>query len=368
MSIEQPVYNIGQQLCEGRYIIQKGLAEGGMQQVFLADDIVVGRQVVIKVPKIHSAQKRFERSAMLSALVNHPNTTRTYDHFKDPRRQHLVEEYVEGFDLSILLKRVPLPDVHVCAFIFHQLARGLQAVARPNIVHRDLKPSNIMLEGGLQLKGVKITDFGVATMADEEITLAVEGGNASLSASKTAIGAIPYMAPEVVDDPKSRLLASDIWSIGAIGFELLTGVKPYGQGLRATARILEAKPPLLPETMPKTEPFATLIRELYGLLLLCLAKDPAARPSASVLVQHCGKLCYIPPTDRRIGTVKSYPARTYGFIRPEQWGNKEALFHQDSVYGEKPTLGEQIWYQPWPGEPADRAHPVVRISPEDGTL
>jgi len=363
--IEQPIYPDDQSLGDGRYQIQRGIDEGGMQQVFLAQDTLLGRDVVIKVPKNRSGLKRFERSARLSAKVNHANTTRTYDYFIENERPHLVEEFVDGMDLSSFLKRMTLVDPHTCAYIFHQLARGLQAVARPGLVHRDLKPSNIMIKGALNLTGVKITDFGVADMADAEILEAVEGGSASLSASKTAIGAIPYMAPEVVDDPQSRVQASDVWSIGAIGYELLTGLKPFGQGLRATARILEAKAPPLPATLPQNEPFATLTREIYGLLLQCLAKEVSARPGAQTLVQLCGRLCYAPPFGRRVGTVKGFPARTFGFIRPSNMLSKDAMFHLDSVYGEKPEPLDKVWYRSWPGEPADRAHPVVRLKNED---
>lgn len=363
--IEQPIYPDGQSLGDSRYCNLRGLAEGGMQQVFRATDTRLGRDVVIKVPKNNSGLKRFDRSARLSAKVNHPNTTRTYDYFTENDRLHLVEEFVDGMDLSKFLKRFSLVDPHTCAYILHQLARGLQAVARPGVVHRDLKPNNIMIEGGLGLKGLKITDFGVADMAGAVIDEAVEGGSASLSASKTAIGAIPYMAPEVIDEPKSRHQASDVWSIGAIGFELLTGTKPFGQGLRATARILEASPPPLPDTLPQNEPFATLTREVYGLLLLCLSKEVSARPSAQALVKLCGRLCYVPPLDRCTGFIKTYPARTYGFIRSSEWGEKDSLFHLDSVYGEKPEVLDNVWYRPWPGEPADRAHPVVRLKDEE---
>lgn len=363
--IDQPIYPDGQSLGDNRYCNIRGFAEGGMQQVFRAKDTLLGRDVVIKVPKNNSGLKRFERSARLSAKVNHPNTTRTYDYFIENGRPHLVEGFVDGIDLSRFLKRFSLVDPHTCAYVFHQLARGLQAVARPGIVHRDLKPSNIIMEGGLRLKGLQITDFGVADMADAEILEAVEGGSASLSASKTAIGAIPYMAPEVIDEPRSRNPASDVWSIGAIGYELLTGTKPFGQGLRATARILEASPPPLPDTLPQDEPFATLIREIYGLLLLCLSKEVSARPSAQALVQLCGRLCYAPPLDRCTGSVKSYPARTFGFIRPSNIGPRDSFFHLSSVYGEKPEVLDTVWYRPWPGEPADRAYPVVRLKDEE---
>jgi len=359
---DQHRYKPDQLLEGGRYSILKFLAEGGMQQVFLAKDTLLGRNLVIKVPKSGSALKRFENSAQLSARVNHPNTTRTYDFFLEDGTPHLVEEFVEGMDLSVLLRWVPQVDPHTTAFIFHHLARGLQAVARPGLVHRDLKPSNVMIEGGLALAGIKITDFGVASMAGDEIAEAVEGGTTSISASRTAIGAIPYMAPEVIDEPKSRRQASDVWAIGAIGYELLTGSKPFGQGLRATARILEAKAPPLLETAVQNEQFATLVRELYGLLLLCLARDFAARPRADALVQMCGRLCYTPPIDRRCGYVKSYPARSFGFISSP--GQKDAFFHVDSVYGSRPEILDRVWYRPWPGDPADRAHPVVRMNKE----
>lgn len=353
-------YTPGHLLEQNRYKIVRYLAAGGMQEVYEAQDRLIGRRLAIKVPISGSGLKRFDRSAILSAKVNHPNTTRTFDYFVVDGTPHLVEELVDGCDLSKVLLQIPAIDPHTAAYIFHHLVRGLQAVARPGLVHRDLKPSNIMIENGLKMSGVKITDFGVASMAGDQIEAAVEGGTTSISASRTAIGALPYMAPEVIDEPKSRIQASDIWSIGAIGFELLTATKPFGQGLRATVKILEAKVPPLPESVGQNIQFGTLARELYGILLLCLSKDPSVRPTADNLLSLCGRLCYQPPTDRLEGRVKSYPNRSFGFISSP--GSKDSFFHVESVFGGRPEIGDRVWYRPWLGQPADRAHPVVLMA------
>ena len=88
--------------------------------------------------------------------------------------------------------------------VFHHLAKGLAASHHADVMHRDLKPNNVMIAGGEYFRGVKITDFGIAKMAEEEIGEAVEGGQESLSASRTALGAIPYMAPEIINGTAER--------------------------------------------------------------------------------------------------------------------------------------------------------------------
>jgi eukaryotic-like serine/threonine-protein kinase len=129
--------------------------------------------------------------------------------------------------------------------VFHHLAKGLAASHHATVVHRDLKPSNIMVVDGELFNEVKITDFGIAKMAEEEL-IAVEGGESSLTASNTAIGALPYMAPEMIKSIRKAGAPADVWSLGAMVFELLSGQKPFGVGYRAVPAIMEAKVPPLP--------------------------------------------------------------------------------------------------------------------------
>ncbi len=214
-----------------------------MQIVYGAMDRVLKREVALKTPKNDSAKKRFRQSAIASARVNHPNVAKTLDYFEENHRQYLVEELIDGTDLDkALLKRIKFLDTYLAARVFHYLAKGLAASHHACVIHRDLKPTNVMVTGGFQLSSIKITDFGIAKMADEEIAEAVEGGGESISASSTVVGALPYMAPEAINTPREVGKPADIWSVGAMMFELLTGMKPFGSGLKAVRKIEEAVP------------------------------------------------------------------------------------------------------------------------------
>lgn len=221
------------------------------------------------------------------------------------------------------------------------------------VVHRDLKPTNVMVTDDFQLNAIKITDFGIAKMADEEIAEAVEGGSDSISASKTVVGALPYMAPEAIDTPRKVCMPADIWSIGAMMYELLTGEKPFGTGLGAVAKILEAKPPEFKPFLTSNPQFASLANDLKRIVLQCLQKDPTSRPSSDALVARCGNLCY--PV---YGVVRRVDYKAYGFIIVD---GVDVFFNMSSVYGERPIEGDRVMLSKFPGGGAERAHPVVKL-------
>ncbi|ATB28618.1 protein kinase domain-containing protein [Melittangium boletus] len=344
-----------------RYRVVRYISEGGMQEVFLATDMILNRQVALKVPFNQSARKRFNRSATLSAKVNHPNAARTLDYLADTVSQHLVEEFIGGQNLGEVMAAISCFDPDACAWVLHHLARGLAAVHRHGVVHRDLKPGNIMVTGGLGFDGLKITDFGVARMAEQEIEEAVKTG--TVTTSKTAIGALPYMAPEVIDTPGKPMLPADIWAVGALVFQLLSGELPFGQGFAAVPRIQAAVAPAMPKAVQDHPQFSHLGREIHGILLQCLQRDPSARPTAIQLVSLCDRLCYSPIVGRKIGVVEGYPGRSFGFIRPQGDGGS-VFFHVESVVGRKPRVGQRVWYQPYDGTPRERAHPVIPMVDE----
>ncbi len=214
----------------GRYEVKGYLNQGGMQEVYTAYDKLLLRDVALKVPKNESAIKRFKRSAVVSARINHSNVAKTLDYLETGDHSYLIEELIDGIDLSRVIKeRLLYLDPHLAAWTFHRLAKGVAASHHAGVMHRDLKPSNVMVEGVEAMTGIKITDFGIAKMAEEELAEAIAGGDESLTASQTAIGALPYMAPEMIDDIKSVTTSVDIWSLGAMIYELLVGKKPLVQ-------------------------------------------------------------------------------------------------------------------------------------------
>lgn len=247
----------------GRYQIESYLGAGGMQNVYVALDNLFQRRVALKVPKDGATITRFQNSAVVSARMNHANVAKTLDYVEDSTGFYLIEELVIGCDLSQMIP-VPLPYLppSACAKVFHQLAKGLSASHQAGVVHRDLKPSNIMVVGGVALDAIKITDFGIAKMAEAEIGQIADVAKGGSTSSKTVLGAIPYMAPESITDFKTASYASDVWAIAAITYELLAGAKPYGGGLVSIAAILQANPPKKPAHIRRDADTANRMRPI----------------------------------------------------------------------------------------------------------
>lgn len=340
----------------GRYEIEEYIDEGGMQFVYKAQDQLAGRLVALKTPKNRSAVKRFLRSAIVAAKVNHPNVAKTLDYVDDGSVQYLIEELIDGTDLSkALLARAAFIDSALAAKVFHHLAKGIRAAHHAGVVHRDLKPSNVMVAGGHSLDEIKVTDFGVAKMAAEEINSVVQGGLANTTSS-TAVGHIPYMSPETINTPTQVGPPSDVWSLGAMMWHLLCGEPPYGVGYRAVARIVTAMPPVASAFVTANPQFAALSTRLLDLALRCMAPDPAARPTADEVTLQCGEFCY-PSAPRLEGIVKRVDHGSWGFITTFEG---DVFFNMASVYGpSRPAVGDVVGFSAYPGGGAPRAHPVV---------
>lgn len=346
-------------VIDKRYEVKSDIGEGGMQFVYAAHDRLIGRMVALKTPKNKSATKRFKRSAIVAAKVNHPNIAKTLDYVRDGDNRYLIEELIQGQDLQVaLLRRAGCLDPYSAAKVFHYLAKGVAAAHHAGVVHRDLKPTNVMVTNGYSLSEIKITDFGIAKMADDELIEAVEGGNSTMTMSQTAVGAIPYMAPEAIETPREVGSPADVWSLGAMMFHLLSGATPFGSGLAAVRKIQEAAPPPTPAFMTSNPQFAPLATELMNLALSCLNKDPAARPTADQIVAQCGRLCYsLEP--RSEGVIARIDYGKYGFINTD---GPDIFFHISSVYGPKSAqVGSCVIFASYDGGGARRAHPVVVV-------
>jgi serine/threonine-protein kinase len=330
-----------------RYRIDSFLAEGGMQQVYVARDLAFDRQVALKVPKNLTAEKRFARSARMSAKVNHSNVAKTLDYFEADGRCYLIEELIPGGDLAKRLSDdFDIFDPHLAAHVVHHLAKGVGAAHHMGVFHRDLKPSNIMVSDDAGLSAVKITDFGIAKMAEQEMSEAFKD-ESSITGSQTAMGALPYMAPEMIESPKKAGLPADIWAVGAILYRLIAGKPPYGIGLSAVPRILEAKPVTKPQLLNAKEQFEPLSEEVWQIVLTCLFKDPASRPNADQLISMCSRLCYS-HSERATGTIAHFRVGTgaWGSILSD--GGAKIFFHFHSYYGASPSAGQRSVLLPSP--------------------
>jgi serine/threonine-protein kinase len=259
-------------LLSGRYRLDEVIAGGGMGTVWRGTDELLGRLVAIKVLHGDTAagvtagtgaaedfHARFRAEARSSAALSHPNIATVFDFGEDDAHPYLVMELVEGSSLAQLLaERGALPPDEV-ASILGQAALALQVAHTAGVVHRDVKPANIMLTAaGL----VKLTDFGIARVATAS----------GLTRTGEVLGTPHYLSPEQAQGQPATA-ASDIYALGVVGHELLTGTRPFhGESMVATALAHVTQPaPELPEAVPA--PLRTAV-------MAALAKDPAARPSS----------------------------------------------------------------------------------------
>ncbi|MDR0984751.1 MAG: Stk1 family PASTA domain-containing Ser/Thr kinase [Ruminococcus sp.] len=203
---------------DGRYEIKKLIGDGGMADVYLADDLLEYRKVAVKILKTEYADNkefltRFRNESRAVASMSHPNIVRIFDVGFVDTPQYIVMEYVEGITLKEYMninKRLSWQDtVHFCI----QILRALDHAHNKGVVHRDIKPQNIML---LPDGTVKVMDFGIATIARDEI----------LSPEGKTIGTAHYMSPEQAKG-YSATNQSDVYSCGIMLYEMLTGVKPF---------------------------------------------------------------------------------------------------------------------------------------------
>lgn len=251
----------------GRYRILKQLGKGGMGAVYLAEDTQLGRRVALKVPHIASDAgpsmlQRFDREARAAATLNHPNICPVYDVGTHNGIPFLTMAYIEGQTLAEMVKKgKPLPQV-AAASIVHTLALALAEAHRRGVVHRDLKLANVMMnERGEPV----IMDFGLARLV---------GANAAhLTGSGALLGTPSYMPPEQVNgDVRAIGPACDIYSLGVILYELLTGHLPFEGSVGAVlGQILTQAP------QPPSAHRPDLDRRLEAICLKAMQKEIAAR-------------------------------------------------------------------------------------------
>lgn len=343
-----------------RYEIKRYIAEGGMQQVFLAWDKHIERDVALKTPKNYSAEKRFQRSAVISAKVLHPNVARTLDYFEYESREYLIEEYIEGKDLNdLFIAKFNYLDPCAVAHIGHLISKAINASHRAGIIHRDLKPSNIMVLGGERFTDIKITDFGIAKMV--ESLFDEDNAASSVAGSATLLGAMPFMAPEILLDQAPAGQYSDIWGIGAMLYYLLAGKTPYTNQLHKIILAYNNKNNIDPIIhLNSLKHLNQLASQLMNIIQSCLNYNYQERPTAKELTDMFEKLSY-PTKERFIGQVYNRRGdRGFGFIS-DDITNEDIFFHTDEVYGFIPAQGDKVQYSYYSGSPKSRAYPIIKI-------
>src|SRR5947208_6603822 len=217
----------------GRYETVRLLGEGGMGRVYLARQIDLGRQVVVKVMHDHIAndpnfRKRFERETLLMARFQHPYVVTLYDaSLNDPEGPCIVMEFIKGITLDTLLHRNNRLGAPRVSRLLTQLCEALFAAHQEGIVHRDLKPANLMVvDADSPYEKIKVMDFGLAKLID---TPGRPMFDSKVTNNDFAVGTPGYISPEQVrgEEMDHR---SDLYSVGVIVFELLTGRLPFTGG------------------------------------------------------------------------------------------------------------------------------------------
>lgn len=259
---------IGQVL--GHYRIVELVGSGGMGVVFRAHDEQLHRDVAVKIlPQLgllsEAARRQFRREALSLARITDPNVAMAFDFGRDQGFDYLVTEYVPGITLSARIAGRPLAEAEVLN-LGKQLASGLEHAHRQGVIHRDLKPGNLRVTPDGHLK---ILDFGLAFLLQAEN---LPTATLPVTESFDNAGTLPYMPPEQIKGHKPDARA-DVWSAGAVLYEMATGKCPFGDltGSPLIAAILDQTPPP-PRTLN-----AKISEGLERVILRTLQKDPAER-------------------------------------------------------------------------------------------
>lgn len=260
--------NLTDQVLGGRYRLTSRIAGGGMGEVWQAQDEVLGRGVAVKILRReyaddHTFLERFRAEARHTANLSHPNIAAVYDFGngskEDSGSPFLVMEHVPGQPLSAMVADGALPADRTLDIV-GQAALGLQAAHDAGVIHRDVKPGNILVTPDGQ---VRITDFGIARATN----------SVPLTQTGAIMGTAYYISPEQASG-ESVTPASDIYSLGIVAYECLTGRRPFAGDTPVSVALAQVRdePPALPGSLPSP------VRDL---VMRMLAKDPADRPASA---------------------------------------------------------------------------------------
>jgi serine/threonine-protein kinase prkC len=254
------------QMINDRYEIIKSIGEGGMANVYLAYDTILDRRVAIKVLRgdLSNDEKfvrRFQREALSASSLSHPNIVEMYDVGEDNGIYYIVMEYIEGKTLKQLIKKRGALTLSEAIDIMLQITDGISQAHDSYIIHRDLKPQNIMIkEDGT----IKITDFGIAMALN----------STQLTQTNSVMGSVHYLPPEQASG-KGSTIRSDIYSMGILFYEILTGTLPF-KGDNAVEIALKQMRDEIPSVRKKNP---AIPQSVENVILKATAKNPKNRYS-----------------------------------------------------------------------------------------
>jgi eukaryotic-like serine/threonine-protein kinase len=250
-------------IIDGRYRVISRLGSGGMADVYLAQDQLLGREVAVKLLHHHFAEdhefvERFRREASSAAALSHPNIVGIFDRGEWDGTYYIAMEYVAGRSLKTIVREQGPLDPAAAIDIVIQILRAARSAHRRGVIHRDLKPHNVILD---EEGRARVTDFGIARAGASDMTL-----------TGSIMGTAQYLSPEQAQG-FAVSAASDLYSIGVVLYELLTGVVPF-EGETAVAIAFKQ---VSAEPRPPSELNPSLPPSLDAVVLRAMAKDPAQR-------------------------------------------------------------------------------------------
>jgi len=282
------------QKINDRYEIIKSIGEGGMANVYLAQDTILDRKVAIKVLRGDLANdekfiRRFQREALSASSLSHPNIVEMYDVGEDSGNHYIVMEYIEGKTVKQLLKKRGNLTVSEAVDIMIQLTDGISHAHDSYIIHRDLKPQNIMIQEDGQ---IKITDFGIAMALN----------STQLTQTNSVMGSVHYLPPEQASG-KGSTIKCDIYSMGILFYELLTGVLPF-KGENAVEIALKHMKDPIPSVRKQN---SNIPQSVENIIIKSTAKNPKNRYNDVKEMYRDLKVCMEPDVVHQDRYVYKYP-------------------------------------------------------------
>ena len=254
---------IGDKLSD-RYQINDVIGQGGMANVFLARDLILDRDVAVKVLRFDfqdnkDAIRRFQREAMSASQLLHHNIVEVYDVDETDQQQYIVMEYVKGTDLKSFIKQNAPLSLELTVSIMSQILSAIEIAHKNRIIHRDIKPQNILITENNE---VKITDFGIAIALSDT----------SITQTNTLLGSVHYLSPEQARG-SSATIKSDIYALGVVLYELITGTVPFN-GESAVSIALKH----FQEAFPRVKDTVDYVpQSLENVVLKATTKNPTDR-------------------------------------------------------------------------------------------
>ena len=282
------------ELIDNRYKIIKSIGEGGMANVYLAWDTILEREVAVKVLRGDLAEdekfiRRFQREANSASSLRHPNIVEMYDVGEDNGKYFIVMEYVNGKTLKSLIKKRGALNLNEAIDIMLQLTSGIACAHDSYIIHRDIKPQNVLI---LEDGRVKITDFGIAMALNSN----------ELTQTNSVMGSVHYLPPEQASGSGSTI-KSDIYSLGILMFELLTGKVPF-KGDNAVEIAIKHMKDQIPSVCNINE---SIPQSVENIILNACAKNPKNRYDSVSEMYEDLKTCLDPERQNEERVVYKYP-------------------------------------------------------------